>query len=229
MTTPKCFFVLGMHRSGTSMITEILHRCGLSVGPYEELVPPMAKSNPRGHWEPRELVAINDQILAENGAKWDTVTCADIPLERELPPQLEARIASYVTLWEQRGESWVWKDPRLCLTAHYWREILGDSYAGAFIVLRTPSAISASLVVRDGIDEGRARELIDAYSKARYWGDFSMRRQLWLVYEEFFAGWVSRFDPVKEIHRVLGPVLGVSIDTVRGAVKHCVRPELRHH
>ena len=50
--------VAGFHRSGTSVVTDLLQRSGLYVG--EELLDP-APSNPYGHFEDTEVVDIHER------------------------------------------------------------------------------------------------------------------------------------------------------------------------
>jgi hypothetical protein len=46
--------VLGMHRSGTSALTGMLHHLGVALG--EHLMPASA-DNPRGYWEHSDVVS----------------------------------------------------------------------------------------------------------------------------------------------------------------------------
>ena len=50
--------VLGMHRSGTSALTGMLHSLGIHLGPEEDLKSPQ-KDNPQGFWENNTLVAVS--------------------------------------------------------------------------------------------------------------------------------------------------------------------------
>src|ERR687896_198189 len=59
--------VAGFHRSGTSLVCQLLHRAGLFLG-YNLLGP--AFSNPHGHFEDTEILEIHQQILADNGHTW---------------------------------------------------------------------------------------------------------------------------------------------------------------
>src|SRR5262245_37878566 len=61
LVSPIC--VTGMHRSGTSMVTHLLHVCGLHLGD-ESLLKAAADDNPEGFWEHEEFVGINDELLA---------------------------------------------------------------------------------------------------------------------------------------------------------------------
>jgi Uncharacterized protein conserved in bacteria len=62
--------IAGAHRSGTSMLTRLLHACGLYLGPQNQLMPPQA-DNPDGFWEHLGFVALNDELLSELGGAWD--------------------------------------------------------------------------------------------------------------------------------------------------------------
>ena len=61
--------VLGMHRSGTSLITRLVSLLGIEVCRYEDLLVGGAR-NPRGHWESVSLNAYNDRLLEELGCTW---------------------------------------------------------------------------------------------------------------------------------------------------------------
>jgi O-antigen biosynthesis protein len=68
--TQTALCIAGAHRSGTSMVTRLLHCCGLELGPESELMPQQA-DNPDGFWEHLGFVALNDELLNELGGAWD--------------------------------------------------------------------------------------------------------------------------------------------------------------
>jgi len=43
--------IIGMHRSGTSMIARVLNLCRLDLGPSEQLMKPYEVDNPLGYFE----------------------------------------------------------------------------------------------------------------------------------------------------------------------------------
>jgi hypothetical protein len=61
--THRAICIAGAHRSGTSMLTRLLHRCGLFLSPKNALMPPRA-DNPDGFWEHLGFVALNDELLS---------------------------------------------------------------------------------------------------------------------------------------------------------------------
>jgi hypothetical protein len=52
---PVC--IAGMHRSGTSMVTRLLHMCGLFLGSEDDLYP-QAPDNLEGFWEDTHFVRV---------------------------------------------------------------------------------------------------------------------------------------------------------------------------
>jgi len=69
-------FILGMHRSGTSMLAQALDRLGI---PIPGSLLPATADNPNGYWEPRELVSPNNKTLQALGRPW----WDDRPFERQ--------------------------------------------------------------------------------------------------------------------------------------------------
>ena len=78
-----------MHRSGTSFLGECCGALGYAL-PRDSGGP--ADDNPRGHFEPQAVVALNEAILASRGAVWNRVG----PLD--LPPAQAAALATNETL-----------------------------------------------------------------------------------------------------------------------------------
>jgi hypothetical protein len=62
---PTVLFVLGMARSGTSALTRVLSLCGAALP--AGMVGGLA-DNPRGYWEPRKAVHLNEAILRRLGS-----------------------------------------------------------------------------------------------------------------------------------------------------------------
>ena len=79
------FIILGMHRSGTSLAAALLRCMGIKAGQTEMLLP-AADDNPRGFWERRDVMQLNDEILSACNAAWDRVADFNplaIPAEAE--------------------------------------------------------------------------------------------------------------------------------------------------
>ncbi|MEO0034615.1 MAG: hypothetical protein RLZZ501_638, partial [Pseudomonadota bacterium] len=61
----RAVLVLGMHRSGTSAVTQALHLLGLAVP--DNLIPADPRENPTGFWESADIVAAHQDFLAAAG------------------------------------------------------------------------------------------------------------------------------------------------------------------
>ena len=61
--------ILGMHRSGTSLLTRVLNLMGVYLGPDAHLLQPLAE-NPKGFWEHKEIWKLNEDILWRLGGSW---------------------------------------------------------------------------------------------------------------------------------------------------------------
>jgi hypothetical protein len=138
--------VLGMHRSGTSLIARAVNLLGVDLGPEESLMAP-AQDNPAGYWEAVDLVHVNDALLDAFGGTWDNVP--ELPSTwldsaKLIPIRKRAR----EVLRERFGESglWGWKDPRNCVTLPFWQDIVP---AMRYVVcVRNPVDVSDSLRAR---------------------------------------------------------------------------------
>ncbi|RDH76129.1 sulfotransferase family protein [Mycolicibacterium moriokaense] len=64
---PVILFVLGMGRSGTSALTRVLSLCGTALPQGMLGADP---GNPRGYWEPRAGLHLNEKFLYEHGSSY---------------------------------------------------------------------------------------------------------------------------------------------------------------
>src|SRR5947209_20087599 len=64
------YLVLGMHRSGTSAVTQVLALAGAKL---PQNVMAGDEHNARGYFEPWRIALLNDERLRAAGAAWDDV------------------------------------------------------------------------------------------------------------------------------------------------------------
>ena len=141
---PIC--IAGMHRSGTSLLSRLLNRCGLYLGPDADILP-AEPSNAEGHWENTRFIGINEALLAQSRCAWNFVRPQDDRWElascydsaRELAAQL-------VTTFAGR-EPWGWKDPRNSLTLPFWQRVIPE--VKVVICVRNPLDVAQSLQARN--------------------------------------------------------------------------------
>jgi len=159
MTARHGTLVLGMHRSGTSMMTGVLTRCGLA-GPRT----PMAADewNTSGYGESQLLYQFHERLLDESGTRWDTYHA--LPLEWLLSEQAGRLRKEARGLLEREFDvtrPFVMKDPRLCRFVPFWLQVLKAAgiQAAAVLVVRHPSEVAGSLAARDGLPDNTSRLL----------------------------------------------------------------------
>jgi len=109
----RCFVVLGMGRSGTSMVSEILHTSGITMVQKKQLSHPF---NVRGHYEDLGFVNLNMKMLKALSKSWKNPP-NNINLKKLEPFEEDAK-----KLISMRNiDNWGWKDPRTILLWNFWK------------------------------------------------------------------------------------------------------------
>lgn len=143
-------FVLGCHRSGTSLLASIISDALVppdSTKQQEQLPPQL--DNPGGFFESRQLVNMNEDLLAQLGIHWQYPPLHAIQWQLgEILPKLHAARETFAT--QAMNHAWVDKDPRLCLTYPAYQHILLKRTPIAAVV-RHPFEVAGSLQARDMI------------------------------------------------------------------------------
>lgn len=153
-----CFIVLGMHRSGTSVLTGVLSHAGISLG--KNLLG-AAKDNPKGFHENAEILRINEEFLQTISSSWD-----DILLDRKV---VESAVTDeYVQkavqcLQSEFGDTpcFAIKDPRNCLLFPLWERAMQELGINIQIIipLRNPLEVIQSLQKRNGFTDEKGYAL----------------------------------------------------------------------
>ena len=218
--------VAGMHRSGTSALARVLNLAGCDL---PETLLPANPTNEAGHWEPRNIVLLNDEILASAGTAWNDWTAID-PRWYESPVAAAFSERAAAALESEFGDSrlFVLKDPRICRLLRFWIEAARafDADPRVAIPIRSPQDVALSLHTRDGISVPVGhllwlRHVLDAENASR-----GLKRA-WLRYDRFLV----------EPHAVLNE-LGKSLDVfwtkhasarIQREIHSFLVQRLRHH
>nr|WP_321222057.1 hypothetical protein [uncultured Psychroserpens sp.] len=138
-TDNKILAIIGMHRSGTSLTTNWLQKCGLNIGTELE---GKHFSNPDGHFEDIDFLKLHEEILKSDIVPYHG--CKD-PNDFNINAIQKSKIKD---LLDKKNESpeWGWKDPRTCLFLETYRELLPHAYY--LIILRPYAEIIDSLLRR---------------------------------------------------------------------------------
>ena len=160
MTEFSPVLVTGMHRGGTSAISKVLEGLGLDAGSQEGLIG-ATDSNRHGHYEVREIVDLNEEILENLEGSWlspprDYERLVDLA-EGSFGESAREIIGRHFT-----NTPWFIKDPRFCLLLPFWRKVLSSSPT-LITVVRSADSIAQSLYRRNGIPVEFGRELTSTY------------------------------------------------------------------
>lgn len=149
----KNLIILGMHRSGTSMVSGALVRSGFHAGIENELLS-AAEDNPLGFWERRDVVALNDKLLSAVKSTWF-----------QPAPVAKQEVAEIRRLLEdlRSHNPWLLKDPRLIFTWAAWASALKT--AAKLYVYRSPLAVATSLSKRHGFPLEYGLDLWEIYNR----------------------------------------------------------------
>ncbi len=131
--------VLGMHRSGTSCLTGLLEDVGVYLGEVSKWNP----HNHQGNQESCKVTALNDDVLAANGASWDKPPTGVCNWTTEQVIRRDEFLGSYAGF-----EPWAFKDPRTLLTIEGW--LTGVARLHLVGTFRHPLDVARSLGARNG-------------------------------------------------------------------------------
>lgn len=171
MKNGRCaFVVLGMHRSGTSLLTRLLAFAGAELP--KSIIPPKV-DNPKGFWESFVLNAFNDKLLLHLGCSWHEMGMVNV--SKLINAELLIQEAIDVLQSEfGHAQLFVVKDPRICRLMPFWIEVFNRMGIEIKILIpfRSPVDTANSLKRRDGFSIERGawlwlRHLLDAEKYSR--------------------------------------------------------------
>jgi glycosyltransferase involved in cell wall biosynthesis len=221
MATVSPICVLGMHRSGTSLITGILKILGVYLGPDGHLMKPR-NDNPKGFWENQLLTDIDDEILSRFGGTWDRPPT--FPDGWETSPILDdLRQKALAVIDDDFGDAklWGWKDPRACLLLPFWQQLIPNMQY--VICLRNPVDVALSLEQRDGFTIDRSLNLWLQYTATSLKSSSGKPRSI-IFYDEVL-------EKAEHVKRLLCKVTGNNFppqDTLK-EINAFIDHDLRHH
>ena len=218
-------FVVGMHRSGTSAMAGALQTIGLELG--HNLLEGN-RHNPRGYFENREVVDINNDLLAALGAGWDTI----VPMEKgweaaaELAPFTD-RIRSFLLKSLEQYPLLGIKDPRLGITLPLWQRVLDElAISHSYILmLRHPLEICQSLAFRDFMSTEKALMM---WANAMLTLECATRPYPRTI-ASFEAFQADPFVTVEKVSYDLAMPFSMSAAVRKVQLETFINPSLKHH
>ena len=148
--SPSQMLVLGMHHSGTSVVSNLTMMMGAYGGATEDLL--LHPDNPLKFWERRDVVALDEQRLVDG-------VVAKVASRYEVPEWVaygfdggkvagkiqDSNAAKGIVAKLNVQRPWVTKDPRMCLVADEWMSLLDTPLC--LIVHREPLSVANSMMI----------------------------------------------------------------------------------
>ncbi|WAC89483.1 sulfotransferase family protein [Mycobacterium sp. Aquia_213] len=214
-------FVLGPQRSGTSAITRVL---SLSGGALPAGMLGADAGNPRGYWEPRKAIAINETILYRHKSAWfdpSLRSMDDDVLDANEKAACIAQIEDYLT-GLPTAPLLVIKEPRITTLSHLWFEAARRTgfEVAAVIAVRHPMEVISSVAATWQVSRELSGALWLKYSllAERYTRDLP---RVFVDYADFLDNWR------REIKRI-STTLDVELNTQQeAAIEEFLSADLR--
>lgn len=219
------YLVLGMHRSGTSAVTQLLALAGAELPTN---VMPGDEHNQKGYFEPWKIAIFNDERLRAAGSAWDDPFAYPF---RPLPPEEERGwLDRALALFDEEFPDAAWplmKDPRATVLLPFWRAVLAERGVAARCVIpvRHPLAVARSLKRRDHFSEHKSVLVWSAYMLAAeaYTRDLP---RAFVGYDALLSDWRSEVARIEAAHGA--PLPGLT-DSAAREIDAFLTPELRHN
>jgi hypothetical protein len=225
MSDRRAVLVLGMARSGTSAITRLLALLGVQLGPEEGLLGSGAEENPKGFFEHREIVRLNEELLHRLGGSWREPPRLTPGWQRAAPLEdLRMRARELIAGDFADAPLWGFKDPRTSLTLPFWEDLIGGG-ASYVVCHRRPLDSALSLDRRNAIrlDEGVALWL--RYTAAAL-ANTTGRRRILVGYDELFSNRPGVLGELADFLQLPGQA---TQPVPPAAVEEWIEADLRHH
>lgn len=217
--------MLGVHRSGTSMVSGILTRAGFQ-SPHTPLPP--SDWNPEGYGESAVFTHLHDRLLQAAGTRWDAYTRVDPEwFATDAAGAFEAECRDLLQQEFDLAQPFVMKDPRMCRLLPFWLRVLSRQGLGASVVLvvRHPSEVASSLVARDALPRDVALLIWLRHVLEAEWSSRTVRRSV-LRYDNVLADWRQA---VARVETDLGLTSAEGWLPRVDDIDRFVKPALRHY
>ena len=153
----RVIVVLGMHRSGTSVITRSLPLMDVDIG--NSFISRIEGVNDKGFWEDSDLNVFNEDILKELKLSWSSLTAInfddlDMLCKKGYLDRADDLLRQKVT----RKGIFGFKDPRTTKLLPFWKKVFHrSSFDVSYIfAVRNPLSVVKSLAKREAMEEEKA-------------------------------------------------------------------------
>ncbi len=211
--------VTGMHRSGTSITTQLLLEAGAKLGNPDKLFPG-DKWNPDGYFEQMEILDVNISLV--NGP-WGKFSYFSPPSENLILKRAE-KLENKIKELSRNHIDLIVKDPRFCLTLSAWKQYY-DGIKKVLINVREPIQVAYSLKKRNHISIRLGLKLWYEHNKRilEYVNDIP---HIFFNFNNLFSPELSTLE-IKKVFKFFD--LNVKDSKIDSILNKCVKSSLKHN
>ena len=199
---PIIVFVFGMGRSGTSALARALSLCG---GVLPTALLGANDGNPKGYWEPRNALHLNEEFLTRHGSTWFDPTLrlqSEVVLGSGERDAYLDRIKAFLQGLPP-GPMHIIKEPRITALSDFWFDAARQAgfCLAAAVPVRHPEEVSASLAARYRMSSELATALWLKYNLLAERHSRGLPR-VFIEYSNFLRDWraeISRIEAALSI------------------------------
>ena len=184
--------IFGMHRSGTSTVARLLNMMGAYFAPEGAEMRAHA-TNPKGFWERKDVNDLCIRLLHSTKCDWHRLSSFSIDKIPAAALEEFREKARQIILGLDAHRPWFVKEPRLCVLAPIWLELLEMPIC--LFVHRSPLEVARSLEMRDGFPIAFGLALWERYTTAAL-NATRKHRRIQINHADLLA------DPVAAVHRL---------------------------
>jgi hypothetical protein len=138
--------VLGMPRSGTSLVAKSLEVFGGEYG--DNLLPAVKGVNDRGYWEDRDILALNEDLLRVAKCGWNDLQSVSLDkIDTETLQKFQQRAVLLIEEKVKNTDLLIIKEPRITILQDFWTGVfqLYPVNVQCVVALRNPISVYHSL------------------------------------------------------------------------------------
>lgn len=233
MSTPAkrpVIVVLGMPRSGTSLLANLVHVLGVSLG--DNLLH-ANQNNPEGYWENADICQVQQEIL-DGPSVFDVPTNSVLPIPVSPEPSpafTKAKEQLIELLTRELGRApglWGFKDSRTSRLLPLWKEVFDELNVEPIylLALRHPLAVAASMAKLWETSPGLAQLMWITHNLEVLTSTRSTPVRMVVDYDRWFTQPREQLAALVAALRL--PPAAADADTVTAALAR-VKSDLRHN
>ncbi len=220
--------VLGMHRSGTSVLANVLSLSGFS--PPKTLMK-ANKWNPNGYYESVAIMKFNDKMMKKAlGSSWSSASCGSSVKKLDnvklALKKYKQNAISLIKSEFQDKQNIVLKDPRISVLYDFWSDVLRacEYTPKPIIAIRNPLEVVASLARRNNFTANQTNDIWLHHSLAAERATRGAQRAF-VLYDDLMDDFRT---PLRHCEAALGVVLANLSQKEGNGAGSAVSPTARH-